>query len=255
MLINLLPDFFSILDSTDRLAAYQRYFDSHRKILEPYWHNYVIDPDSPHFTDIARATVSAARTDLTAMLERTDVMSLARNTEQQCRETLAMDCDVDVVFMVGVGAANAGELVVDGRGIAFVCLEHFTGTPNAQTDGLGLDPELIPPWLAHEIAHVVRYTSPTSRSDLRTIIANAGGHYSYWDTGRQATLRELLSTKGLPYTSRARLVRGTPRGSTSVMSAVNLPTCVNSNRSCRAPSSGTWITRGSDCGFATCPVA
>lgn len=197
MLINLLPDFFSILDSTDRLAAYQRYFDSHRKILEPYWHNYVIDPDSPHFTDIARATVSAARTDLTAMLERTDVMSLARNTEQQCRETLAMDCDVDVVLMVGVGAANAGELVVDGRGIAFVCLEHFTGTPNAQTDGLGLDPELIPPWLAHEIAHVVRYTSPTSRSDLRTIIANAGGDYSYWDTGRQATLRELLINEGL----------------------------------------------------------
>ena len=54
-------------------------------------------------------------------------MSLARNTEQQCRELLAMDCDVDVVLMVGVGAANAGELVVDGRGIAFVCLEHFTG--------------------------------------------------------------------------------------------------------------------------------
>ena len=61
------------------------------------------------------------------MLERTDVVSLARNTEQQCRELLAMDCDVDVVLMVGVGAANAGELVVDGRGIAFVCLEHFTG--------------------------------------------------------------------------------------------------------------------------------
>ena len=52
MLINLLPDFFAVLDSTDRLAAYQRYFDSHRNILEPYWHNYVIDPDSPHFLDM-----------------------------------------------------------------------------------------------------------------------------------------------------------------------------------------------------------
>jgi len=197
MLINLLPDFFAVLDSTDRLAAYQRYFDSHRNILEPYWHNYVIDPDSPHFLDIARATVSAGRTDLTSMLERTDVLTLARGTEQQCRELLAMDCDVDVVLMVGVGAANAGELVVDGRGIAFVCLEHFTGTTNAQTDGLGLDPELVPLWLAHEIAHIVRYTSPTSRSDLRTIITNAGGYYSYWDTGRQATLRELLINEGL----------------------------------------------------------
>jgi predicted Zn-dependent protease DUF2268 len=197
MLINLLPDFFSVLDSTDRLTAYQRYFDSHRNILEPYWHNYVIDPDSPHFLDIARATVSAARTDLISMLERTDVMSLARITEQRCRELLAIDCDIDVVLMVGVGAANAGELVVDGRGIAFVCLEHFTGTTNAQTDGLGLDPELVPLWLAHEIAHVVRYTSPTSRSELRAIIANAGGYYSYWDTGRQASLRELLINEGL----------------------------------------------------------
>jgi len=197
MLINLLPDFFAVLDSTDRQAAYQRYFSSHRKILEPYWHNYVIDPDGPHYVDIVRSTVSAARPDLRAMLERTDVVSLARNTEQQCRELLAMDCDVDVVLMVGVGAANAGELVVDGRGIAFVCLEHFTGQTNAETQGLGLDPELIPLWLAHEIAHVVRYTSPTSRSELRNVIHDANGYYSYWDTGRRTPLRELLINEGL----------------------------------------------------------
>jgi hypothetical protein len=197
MLINLLPDFFAVLDSTDRQAAYQRYFNSHRKILEPYWHNYVIDPDGPHYVDIVRSTVAAARPDLRAMLERTDVVSLARNTEQQCRELLAMDCDVDVVLMVGVGAANAGELVVDGRGVAFVCLEHFTGQTNAQTQGLGLDPELIPLWLAHEIAHVVRYTSSTSRSELRDIINDAGGYYSYWDTGRRTHLRELLVNEGL----------------------------------------------------------
>jgi hypothetical protein len=197
MLINLLPDFFAVLDSNDRLAAYQRYFATHQKILEPYWHNYVIDPDSPHFVDIVRSSLAAERDDLTTMLERTDVVSLARNTEQQCRELLAMDCDVDVVLMVGVGAANAGELVVDGRGIAFVCLEHFTGTPNTQTEGLGLDPELIPLWLAHEIAHVVRYTSPTSKSQLREVIADSAGYYSYWDTGRRATLRELLANEGL----------------------------------------------------------
>jgi len=197
MLINLLPDFFAVLDSTDRIAAYQRYFATHRKILEPYWHNYVIDPDSPHFADIVRSTVSASRADLNAMLDRTDIPALARSTEQQCRELLAMDCDVDVVLMVGVGAANAGELVVDGRGIAFVCLEHFTGTANPQTEGLGLDPELIPLWLAHEIAHVVRYTSPTSRSEMKDIIAEAGGYYSYWDTGRRASLRELLVNEGL----------------------------------------------------------
>jgi hypothetical protein len=147
--------------------------------------------------DIVRSTVAAARPDLRAMLERTDVVSLARNTEQQCRELLAMDCDVDVVLMIGVGAANAGELVVDGRGVAFVCLEHFTGQTNAQTQGLGLDPELIPLWLAHEIAHVVRYTSPTSRSELRDVITDASGYYSYWDSGRRTPLRELLINEGL----------------------------------------------------------
>ncbi len=204
MLINLLPDFFAVLDSTDRLAAYQRYFAAHRQILEPYWQNYVIDPDSPHFVDIARSSVVADRSDLRTMLERTDVVSLARNTEQQCRELLAVDCDVDVVLMIGVGAANAGELAVNGRGVAFVCLEHFTGTANPQTDGLGLDPELIPLWLAHEIAHVVRYTSPTSRSEMREIVSESGGYYSYWDTGRRATLRELLLNEGLAvHTSRA----------------------------------------------------
>jgi hypothetical protein len=197
MLINLLPDFFAVLDSTDRLAAYQRYFAAHRKILEPYWHNYVIDPDSPHFVDIARSTVNASRADLRSMLERTDIVSLARAAEQQCRELLAMDSDCDVVLMVGVGAANAGELVVDGRGIAFVCLEHFTGQPNPQTEGLGLDPELVPLWLAHEMAHVVRYTSPTSRSELRDIVAESGGYYSYWETGRRASLRELLMNEGI----------------------------------------------------------
>jgi hypothetical protein len=197
MLINLLPDFLAVLDSTDRLTAYQQYFATHRKILQPYWDNYVIDPDSPHFTDIARSTVHHDRADLLAMLDRTDVVTLARSTEQQCRELLAIDCDIDVVLMVGVGAANAGELVVEGRGTAFVCLEHFTSISNPQTEGLGLDPELIPLWLAHEIAHVVRYTSPTSRSAIRGVVMDSGGYYSYWDTGRRATLRELLINEGL----------------------------------------------------------
>ena len=197
MLINLLPDFFALLDSTDRIAAYRSFFESHRRILQAYWHNYVIDPDSPHFADVVRSTVLADRSDLRAMLERTDVVSLVRDTESRCRDLLKADADYDVVLMVGVGAANAGELVVNGRGAAFVCLEHFTGVSNPDTQGLGLDPELIPMWLAHELAHVVRYTSPTSRSDLRTVIGEMDGDYSYWETGRRLPLRELLVNEGL----------------------------------------------------------
>jgi hypothetical protein len=197
MLINLLPDFLAILDSTDRIAAYQQYFESHRRLLQAYWHNYVIDPDSPHYADVVRSTVLADRDDLRAMLDRTDVVSIARETEAACRELLRIDVDFDVVLMVGVGAANAGELVIDGRGVAFLCLEHFTGVANPDTQGLGLDPELMPPWLAHELAHVVRYTSPESRSALREAIADQSGDYSYWETGRRATLRELLVNEGL----------------------------------------------------------
>ena len=197
MLINLLPDFFAILDSTDRIAAYRSYFEQHRRILQAYWHNYVIDPDSPHFADVVRSTVMADRSDLRAMLERTDVVSLVRDADARCRQLLQSDADYDIVLMVGVGAANAGELVVNGRGTAFVCLEHFTGIANPDTQGLGLDPELIPMWLAHELAHVVRYTSPGSHSELRHLIAEQAGDYSYWETGRRATLRELLVNEGL----------------------------------------------------------
>jgi hypothetical protein len=197
MLINLLPDFFSALQSPDPVAAYQHYFEVHRRILDAYWHNYVVDPDGPHFLDVVNSVVRAGRADLRAMLERTDVVSLARAAEEQCATLLDTDVDVDVVLMVGVGAANAGELVVDGRGIAFACLEHFTSVANPETQGLGLDPELIPLWLAHEIAHAVRYTSPGSRSEMRALVDEAGGYYSYWETGRRATLRELLVNEGL----------------------------------------------------------
>jgi hypothetical protein len=197
MLINLLPDFFALLDSPDPVAAYHRYFEAHRRILEAYWLNYVLEPVGPHFEDIVRSTVGADRSDLRGMLERTDVVTLARAAEMQAREVLAADVDVDVVLMVGVGAANAGELVVDGRGMAFLALEHFTGVVNDTTDGLGLDPELMTLWLAHEYAHAVRYTSPTSRSEMREAVDGADGYYSYWDTGRNVSLREHLVNEGL----------------------------------------------------------
>ncbi len=197
VLINLLPDFFAVLESADPVAAYESYFDAHRGILEAYWHNYVLDPHGPHFQEVVRGALRADRADLRTMLARTDVVALAEETAERTLALLEADVEVDVVLMVGVGAANAGELVIDGRGVVFVCLEHFTSLPNSETQGLGLDPELIPLWLAHEIAHAVRYTSPTSRSVLRELIAEAGGYYSYWETGRRAPLRELMANEGL----------------------------------------------------------
>jgi hypothetical protein len=197
MIINLLPDFLAVLKAQDRVAAYHAYFERHRSLLSAYWDNYVVDPTGPHFEEVVGATVAAGRADLHTLLSSVDVVTLAERTVQRVSALLEPEYDMDVVLMVGVGAANAGELVVDGRGIAFVCLEHFTGDLNPDTQGLGLEPELLPMWLAHEMAHVVRYTAEGSRSQMRRLVHEAGGYYSYWDTGRLATLRELLVNEGL----------------------------------------------------------
>lgn len=197
MLINLLPDFFAVLQSAEPERAYVRYLEAHRSILEAYWYNYVIEPVGPHFDSLVRDVVRADRSDLRTMLDRCDVVALGNETQVRCAQLFELDVPVDIVVMVGVGAANAGELVVNGRAAVFVCLEHFTSFANASTRGLGLDPELIPMWLSHEIAHAVRYTSPVSRSEMRSAVLDAGGHYSYWETGRAVTLREHLVNEGL----------------------------------------------------------
>jgi len=196
MLVNLIPEFLSVLAAPDRAAAYHEYLDRHRPILAAYWHNYVLDPESPHAEQIIAAALRADRMDLIRLLQDVDVVGIAEEALRRATELLEADCPVDLYLTVGVGAANAGELVVGGRGIAFVCLEHFTGRANAQTYGMGLAPQLLPLWIAHEVAHVIRYTSPTSRADLRRLVGELGGYYDYWETGSRATLRELLGNEG-----------------------------------------------------------
>lgn len=197
MLINLLPDFLAVLDAEDQEAAYQQYRDAHRPILDAYWHNYVLDPDSAHAHAIVANALRANRDDLRAIAGAVDLVALAEEAVGRAEELLQIDRPTDCYLMVGVGAANAGELVVGGRGIAFICLEHFTGRANPETYGMGLPPDLIPLWLAHELAHTVRYTSPASQSELRRLVADLGGYYDYWQTGSRAPLRELLINEGL----------------------------------------------------------
>jgi hypothetical protein len=208
MLINLLPDFIAATEARDPLEAYRRYLDDHRAILAAYWHNYILDLESPHAEEVILRALRAERRDLFTLLEHTDLESAVRETMQRCVDVFGIDRQYDVVLMVGVGGANAGELVVDGRGVAFVCLEHFTGRPNHETLGLGLRPELAPLWLAHEIAHTVRYTSPTSEAELATLVADRGGNYDYWDTGQRATLCELLVNEGLAVAGARKAVPG-----------------------------------------------
>lgn len=197
MLIDLTSEFLAALDAPDPLAAYHRYLDDHRPVLSAYWRNYVLDLDSPHTEDVMRRALAAERRDLRQLLNAVDVAEIAQQAMLDCEIRFETDQLVDVYLMVGVGAANAGELVVGGRGIAFVCLEHFTGRPNPETLGLGLDPKLLPLWIAHEVAHTVRYTSPESESEMAKIVSDAGGFYDYWESGSRATLRELLVNEGL----------------------------------------------------------
>ncbi len=174
MLVDLVPEFLACVSAPDPVAAYRAYLDRHQVVLKSYWHNYVLDPDSPHAERIIVDALRADRADLRRLLEDVDVAQISDDALRRALDLLETDCPVDLYLMVGVGAANAGELVVAGRGIAFVCLEHFTGRSNPQTNGLGLAPHLLPLWIAHEVAHAVRYTSPTSRATLRELLVNEG---------------------------------------------------------------------------------
>jgi hypothetical protein len=197
VLINLLPDFLAVLDAANPEAAYQQYRDAHRPILDAYWHNYVLDPDSSHADAIIANALKAPREDLRALMRSANIQGLAEEAIGRAEQLLQIDRPTDCYLIVGVGGANAGELVVGGRGIAFVCLEHFTGRVNPDTYGMGLPPDLIPLWLGHELAHTVRYTSPASQSEMRRLVNDLGGYYDYWQTGSRATLRELLVNEGL----------------------------------------------------------
>jgi len=197
VLIDLLPDFLDIFKHSDPRAAYDRYLEGHRSLLSAYWNNYVLDPESPHADEVVQSVVRADRSDLLALLATVDVAQVVEDALHRAEDLLKADRPIDCLLMVGVGAANAGELVVNGRGIAFICLEHFTGKLNPETFGLGLSPDLLPLWVAHEVAHAIRYTSPRSLSDLRRLVSDAGGYYDYWTTGSRATLREHLLNEGL----------------------------------------------------------
>jgi hypothetical protein len=197
VLINLLPDFFAVLESADRESAYRQYRENHRPILDAYWRNYVLDPDTPHADTIIAAALKADRSDLYGLAATTDLVQIAEEAIARAGELMAVDRPTDTYLMVGLGGANAGELVVGGRGVAFLCLEHFTGRVNPETYGMGLPPDLIPVWIAHELAHTIRYTSPGSASDLRRLVNENGGYYDYWATGSRASLRELLVNEGL----------------------------------------------------------
>ncbi|MCH7491007.1 MAG: hypothetical protein IID05_09960 [Gemmatimonadetes bacterium] len=197
MLIDLVPSFLEATAASDPIEGYHRYFEDHRPILTALWHNYILDLDSPAVDEVVHRVARARRDDLRGLLERVDVRQIAEESLARCEESFQADCSVDLYLLVGVGGPRSGELVIGGRGKAFVCMEHFTAHPNPETFGLGLAPQLLPVSIAHAVAHAVRYTSPTSRSEMARLVREAGGTYDPWDAGSRATVAELLINEGL----------------------------------------------------------
>lgn len=197
MIVNLVPEFLAVLDASDRTDAYHQYLERHRAVLTSYWHNYVIDLDTPPAATVVQAALAADRRDLRRLLERVNLEEIAVGALAQAQDVLEAEQELDVYLTVGVGAANAGELVVNGRGLVIVCVEHFTGIANPETYALGLPPTLLPMWIVHEAAHVVRYLAPDSRAGIRRLIQDAGGQYDCWDIASRASLREMLVNEGV----------------------------------------------------------
>src|SRR2546426_984378 len=86
MLVNLVPEFLAVLAAPDPAAAYHAYLDRHGPILASYWHNYVLDPASPHAEQVIAAALRADRSDLKRLLEDVDVVSIADDALQRALE-------------------------------------------------------------------------------------------------------------------------------------------------------------------------
>lgn len=197
MIHNLIPEFLDCLRAADPSAAYHEYLHRHHVVLEQYWHNYVLDLDAPPASDVIAQCLAADRRDLYRLVESSDLERIAAEALDAAARVLDLQMPVDVYLTVGVGGANAGELVVHGRGIVIICVEHFTGVANPGSYGLGLPPGQLAPWIAHEVAHLVRYLAPDSRSDFRRSIVEAGGTYDSWELASRTTLREMLVNEGI----------------------------------------------------------
>ena len=198
MLINLLPDFFAVLNSTDRVAAYQRYFEAHRRLLEPTGTTTSSIPTVPTF-----ATSSARRRSPIApicgtMLERTDVVALARSTEQQCgasaRAGRRRRCRAHGRRRRGkcrrAGRRRAGHRLRVSRAFHLRRQPGHAGT-RARS---GADSALAGPRVRSRGS---LHLADQPQRDCDALIDEAGGYYSYWETGRLAPLRELLVNEGL----------------------------------------------------------
>lgn len=124
------------------------------------------------------SALRSVREPLLTLLEEGAWKRSLAGTIQRTEDLLGRRIDqADVVVMVG-----------DGRGLAFLWLEHFleAGSDSGYLD-LGLDS--IPVWLGHEIAHAVRYATPGTHS-MAPQACSSHGPWAFWDTLDRLPLAE-----------------------------------------------------------------
>src|SRR5205085_1029462 len=86
MLVNLVPEFLAVLAAPDPPAAYHDYLERHKPVLQGYWHNYVLDPTSPHAERVIATALRAERADLERLLDDVDVAAIADDALRRALE-------------------------------------------------------------------------------------------------------------------------------------------------------------------------
>lgn len=81
--------------------------------------------------------------------------------------------EVNVYVMIGVYTTNAFATFISGRPAMAICLEHFDFRSQKHKFSLGLAPETLPLWFAHELAHCARM-SEDSCALIRKLLQEEG---------------------------------------------------------------------------------
>ena len=89
VLIDLTGEFLDLLAAPDPEAAYRAYLERHRAVLSAYWHNYVLDLDSPHAIEVIHRAVTADRTDLKVLLASYDIPAMVKEARTRSSRPIA----------------------------------------------------------------------------------------------------------------------------------------------------------------------
>lgn len=116
------------------------------------------------FTEHCLSALSRVRDPLLGLLQKGLWREPVKWTIERAEDLLSGPIGyVDIVVSVGLGPRNASMGYWQGKGFAFLWLEHLL-EPGTDSGYLDLGIASIPIWLGHEIAHAVRYATQGTSS-------------------------------------------------------------------------------------------